>query len=711
MGVIFVGKDKKRTQLLSDQTNYLLPFSGDILINDISAQLIFVNGDAYPVENRSRIIAVEDTSLEISVDGIDYTVRILCRELTNETKFDYNVVWNAFQNNLVNGELDEEILFGALEEDDEMLRISLCTFNRQFNTITRDIDIDTVLECAEKLPHIFQKPKQHLKQVNEVRPAAIVSRIGQESISHLASHSEHWKGIRVSGLVPERLLARILEDDYAIYENRAVKTLIDRLYKEMKALNNVNIDCLMQMNANDGHSLSSEQKNYYHARELLLRGMDDDSIAYNQMLLEDQRRIIDQILKKIGQCRATPLYRMLKRQKPITGRLKKTNIFMMDKYYKEAYRLWEVLSQKQEYSVYDEVQGIGSGYEAFCKILFLFALKYSNFVQDNSDTTIMIGSRFTPNRFHFKDWILDIEDVYLPVIDTNGFTVSLWREEPVIIDVSDYGITQEEIKGFEGMDLTGNQLICHRELNNAEQDALIKEVGVKWPKNKTKHLASELKQKLYAAFSNYHRDIKKILMVPWKYPIPDNIEEVRQTLMQLRERISLSDNEKVFILTISRPNEFISLKDPEVLNQMQSYGWANEETASEQSRYGVIPISIGDINSYRRYTKILLEQMVALDKKHETCPICGSRMIQGSGSNSNMTVCRSCGFQIIETQCSNCGERYCFTRYNLPKISQMESDLPGFKIILHENALGFKNITEAVITDDQINPICPCCGL
>ena len=135
MGVIFVGKDKKRTQLLSDQTNYLLPFSGDILINDISAQLIFVNGDAYPVENRSRIIAVEDTSLEISVDGIDYTVRILCRELTNETKFDYNVVWNAFQNNLVNGELDEEILFGALEEDDEMLRISLCTFNRQFNTI------------------------------------------------------------------------------------------------------------------------------------------------------------------------------------------------------------------------------------------------------------------------------------------------------------------------------------------------------------------------------------------------------------------------------------------------------------------------------------------------------------------------------------------------------------------------------------------------
>ena len=323
MTITFISKQDKKIKLLADRTNYLLPYSGTLQISDISSDLIFVNGDAFPVENQSKTISVENISMELEVDGVNCTVRVLCRELSNETKFDYNVLYSAFRNNLVSDCIDQEILFNALKEEDEMLRISLCTFNRKFDTITREYDIDAIADCVDKFPHIFQKPKQHLKQVNEVRPAAVVSRIGQESISHLASHSEHWKGIKVSGLIPERLLARILEDDYAIYENRAVKTMVDRLFKEMKVLNNENVDCSMQMDADEGHSLSSEHKSYYHARDLLLRGMDDDSIAYNQILLEEQRETIEHILDKLGQCRSAPLYRMLKRQKPITGRIKR----------------------------------------------------------------------------------------------------------------------------------------------------------------------------------------------------------------------------------------------------------------------------------------------------------------------------------------------------------------------------------------------------
>ena len=100
----------------------------------------------------------------------------------------------------------------------------------------------------------------------------------------------------------------------------------------MKALSEENIDCSMQMDIDDGHAVSGEQKTYFHARDLLLKGMDDESVAYNQMLLEEQREHITSILEKLSKCRSTPLYRMLKRQRPIKGKLKKTNIFMMDKY-------------------------------------------------------------------------------------------------------------------------------------------------------------------------------------------------------------------------------------------------------------------------------------------------------------------------------------------------------------------------------------------
>ena len=74
---------------------------------------------------------------------------------------------------------------------------------------------------------ICEKPKSHLKAVNEVRPIETVKRIGYESIPYLAAHSEDWLARTASGLKPARLFSRVEDDEFQIYENRVVKTLID----------------------------------------------------------------------------------------------------------------------------------------------------------------------------------------------------------------------------------------------------------------------------------------------------------------------------------------------------------------------------------------------------------------------------------------------------------------------------------------------------
>ena len=74
---------------------------------------------------------------------------------------------------------------------------------------------------------ICERPKSHLKAVNEVRPIETVKRIGYESIPYLAAHSEDWLARTASGLKPARLFSRVEDDEYQIYENRVVKTLID----------------------------------------------------------------------------------------------------------------------------------------------------------------------------------------------------------------------------------------------------------------------------------------------------------------------------------------------------------------------------------------------------------------------------------------------------------------------------------------------------
>lgn len=709
MTVTYVDRQKNRKILLPELTSYVLPDSGKLMIREIASSRIYINGDSYEVENRTRDIEIKDYPLEIEVDGSLYRVRVLCGQCREETKFDYNTLRTAFLNNLVQERMDEDILFSAISEELDALKIPLCTFNRKFESITKDYDVVAMEECTNQLPHIFQKPKQHLKQINEIRPAAVVSRIGQESIRHLASHSEHWKGIKASGLVPERLLARTLEDDFAIYENVAVKSIVDQLYKEMKALSEENIDCSMQMDIDDGHAVSGEQKTYFHARDLLLKGMDDESVAYNQMLLEEQREHITSILEKLSKCRSTPLYRMLKRQRPIKGKLKKTNIFMMDKYYKYAYELSELMLNRQEVNPYEAVQDITGEYALFCKILFIFALRYFNFELSNPTEDIFEGETLLNTTYNFEKWHINLTDYNVTSMDINGFCFEMYVDNPIEVNCDPIDINVGIISRFSGVRASENRLVFDRPWKDQEQEELIRELKKTWPKNKTTW-PTDFKMKLVAAFHNANMESRRCLMLPWKYVMPDNIEEISQLKSILLDKLKDETFDMIYILTVSRPNEFVNIEDQAVLNSLLTYGKANEETGQSKSCYGIIPIGLGDINSYRRYTKILLDHMIALDHERDVCPICGDKLFAGKGEHNNVFGCHNCGFEIIDTQCSSCKSKFPYTRYIPPKTTAVKIDNPGFRVMARENELGFKNITAVHLEEGTIHPICPYCG-
>ncbi len=711
MVVAFVNRKSEKKVLSSEVTNYILPNSGNLACREIKAPLIYVNGDSYKVDKGSITIPVNESSIELEIDDKIFVIHVLCRRYANELKFDYNAFGAAFKNNLIQGKMDEKILFEAFETDDDNLKIPLCTFNRKFDSITKNYDVEAISKCTDKLPHIFNKPKQHLKQVNDVRPAAVVSRIGQEAIRHLASHSEHWKGIKASGLIPERLLARTLEDDCAIYENLATKTMVDKLYHEMKMLNEENIDCYMQMNVDDGHAVSGEQKIYFHARDILLKGMDDEAVAFNQLLLEEQQKYIFEILEKLGKCRSTSLYRTLKKAKPVHGKLKKTNIFMMDKYYKYVYELWNLLENRQKVAPYDTAQDIKGEYALFCKTLFIFALRYFQFRSEDQPGDVFVDDKLGNINYSFDRWNLVMENAWIEGLDIDGFATQMSIKSSIKIKCSPINISPELTAKYFGVKLVDDTLLFDRVLDNKEQENFIKRVKTGWPKNKQKNWTSELKQKLYTAFANVDIKYEKALFVPWKYLLPDNTEDIKETLRQIKAKVDLAKYDKVYLLIASRPNEFSNVEDGKVLSSLLSYGKANAAIERKKDNVGVIPIGLNDINSYRRYTKILLEQMIALDAERKTCPICGDMLNLGRGDQKNIATCHTCGFQIINTKCSHCGQDYTFTRYILPKSTTMANVAnAGFKIIAEEHKFGFKNITDVFLEDGNIHPLCPHCG-
>ena len=712
MVVTYSNKQNEKVEISPGVTNYVLPDSGFLNAKKIESPLIYINGSAFDVENGSRIIQIEQDNLEIEADGVVITVKVLCQKYRDETKFDYNILEKAFDNNLIDGKMSEYELFGAIEEDLDDLKITLCTFDRKFASITKDFELERILECVKRIPHIFQKPKQHLKQINEIRPAAVVSRIGQESISHLVSHSEHWKGIKISGLVPERLLARTLEDDFAIYENRAVKTLVDTLYCEMKKLDEETIDCHMQIEMVDSPTYSAERKEYFHARNILLKGMNEESVMDQQILLEEQKKKIDQILVKLGKCKATPLYRHLKRAKNVHGKLKKTNIFMMDKYYKYAFKLAELMQNRQEISPYEMVHDVDEEYELFCKILFLFALRYFNYEADDPSLDIFDGHKLVDTHYHFGKWHLRVEEYTVDKLNSNGFVVNQYFDNPIEVYVENIDIDEKVMDNFSDVRFEAGKLIFSTIPSEDKQEDIVKSLRETWPANKKKIWATDLKRILYARFSNAKQITKRTLFIPWKYILPNNAEELRQLISRLKSKIGFEDYDQVFILTPSRPNDLGNIEDLSVLNQLISYGMADNKNHLKSGKLGIIPIGLADINSYRRFTKIILMNMVELDPRHERCPMCGGDFDHGRGDDNNVVTCRLCGYQLIETICSNekCKHKFMFSRYKLPKTDIVDLDNHGFNVIARESSLGFKNITEAVIENGQIRPVCPYCG-
>jgi hypothetical protein len=360
----------ERLKLEINKDNYLLPIPSLIEIKETNGENVYIDGIisgqlSIPYTGENKIIEC----------GSERCKALALNDLTPENfKVEYHEFAKTLRDIYVINAIDEEMLFIAFNENQEDDGINLCTFNRQIESVEEDRKLEEIRRHIKHLVDVFHRPKLHLKSNNEIRPVESVSRIGHEAIKHLASHSEHWEARKASGLIPRRLLAKTLEDNYKIYENIAAKCLVDKLYSyainKRDTLKNIS----MQMPSEDSFmSVSDEQKSYFKAREILLKGYSNDDIQYINSMLEDQIEQANYIIGKLSECKETLLYRELKHSKKMVGPLKPTNIFMMDKNYKYVYKLWYTISDEfYEESIIRDKE-ITDEYELYCQTLLIFS--------------------------------------------------------------------------------------------------------------------------------------------------------------------------------------------------------------------------------------------------------------------------------------------------------------------------------------------------
>lgn len=271
-----------------------------------------------------------------------------------------------------------------------------------------DAIIQRIRKSTSAIKRIFNKPIIVLKDTDDVLPVENARIINQNTLLHLANHSQFVSDITEKGVKPRKLLTRIYEDDYSIYENVIFCNFIDEILSLIKRNRRTLNSLLYASNIMRFNLLEKvNHVNYFLALGKLHTGYIRDFSQYfslsKRMLHE-----LAQISQAINPRLIKPIYQKnLKRNRNL--RLKKTNILLMQKDYHLVYLTYKYLLSNEvkidSKTVDIDYELLNRKYLMFIQILTIFAVGHFNF---DIDPRIKMNLSSLDISFTFKKWKLDI---------------------------------------------------------------------------------------------------------------------------------------------------------------------------------------------------------------------------------------------------------------------------------------------------------------
>ena len=210
-------------------------------------------------------------------------------------------------------------------------------------------DLAAVLRDGH-LHSISDRPRRDLRYDDLVAPVARARRLATSALSHLASHSDCWQQRTLSGVQPRKVLARFSEDDYAIYENRLYKRLLDRLdrhlARRLARIRGVNSRLERALEFQD-----SEQTHFRLRQDICRLWGESYLDDKTGMQLEAGKRALSDLesqLRAIRGLKQRGLYSLVPPASVVPAQIHRTNILNHDPHYRHLPPLWEKLKDDRE---------------------------------------------------------------------------------------------------------------------------------------------------------------------------------------------------------------------------------------------------------------------------------------------------------------------------------------------------------------------------
>ncbi len=545
---------------------------------------------------------------------------------------------------------------------------------------------------------ICEKPKSHLKAVNEVRPIETVKRIGYESIPYLAAHSEDWLARTASGLKPARLFSRVEDDEFQIYENRVVKTLIDLILVFLRKTEKQLRDQRDQLRGIMNSSVQTGSFGFdvsFQKAVAELMSSDKKGDEYRSKSLELVEKLQEwayRLLKKYRFLRQTRLYRYLRKAKPVQNPLNETNILVMDRQYSVIFKLWKTIHyvivpktvEDEEQIPFDDVF---DDYLLYCSTLCGYAAHVLNFALEEDGRYIREADNIEIE--------VDRQEKYIRVVlaDKERHSVEILPGVDVPIHS---GSVYPDYSGFR---YDGRFLSWP---NDISEDSIDEFCGLFKTKESRGKEQNEEKRK-YSA-------IKSLITQKHRsYPTPGKtsfmiIPAVVELGMENRSSFKEAVDAVVEDVVKKYPSEDIIVSLPLCNENEQKI----TEYAKEQGQsVSVLPLTMFDINSFRRIQNVLYRHILKLDKGG--CLNCGGAVRK----YDNHRICDVCNqLTLTKTICPNkdCKHEYYYLNYDVSKeiIDKMQ-EVKQEDFYQWDSLYQYKDLVNMRLDRGKIRTICPYC--
>jgi len=200
---------------------------------------------------------------------------------------------------------------------------------------TLDLEISRHLQ---HLQHVCHSPRLHLRVEEERLPVSRARRTPLRAVADLLSHPGDWEHRTLWSIRPARVLARMIEDEWDLYENRVAVRLVGNLLaylaERLEELRTIEEALLT------GHDHSDKARTSFWRVRRVMTLWADTLTTKTENELRTTMRTLERAQRDLQSLLGSPLYGRVPTRASVPLSLKPTNILVSDLHYRKVAALW-----------------------------------------------------------------------------------------------------------------------------------------------------------------------------------------------------------------------------------------------------------------------------------------------------------------------------------------------------------------------------------